>query len=141
MEVTSKVRGQVSQMKRLVVLCGVILLVLLPMAFVAACQQQPMPATPTPTPTREIIASQRLIVEIDVSSWIPESLKVSPDSKRVAYVAGVGNKWLVVVDGEEDKQYDGIRAEGGTIIFDSPNSLHYLARKGNCFYLVEQRID
>jgi len=111
------------------------------MAFVAACQQQPMPATPTPTPTREIIASQRLIVEIDVSSWIPESLKVSPDSKRVAYVAGVGNKWLVVVDGEEDKQYDGIRAEGGTIIFDSPNSLHYLARKGNCFYLVEQRID
>jgi len=38
-------------MKKLLILCAVILLVLLPVAAVVGCQQQPAPATPTPTPT------------------------------------------------------------------------------------------
>lgn len=65
----------------------------------------------------------------------------SPDGRRVAYMAKVGEKQFVVVDGEEGKQYDGIVAEGGgRIIFDSPDSLHYLAAKGKDIYLVEERI-
>jgi hypothetical protein len=38
---------------------------------------------------------------------IVESLVVSPDSKRVAYVANRGKKRFVVLDGEEGKEYDG----------------------------------
>ncbi|MCS7216069.1 MAG: hypothetical protein NZ826_08025 [Thermodesulfovibrio sp.] len=83
------------------------------------------------------IVSERLIAQIDFSSWIKESFKVSPDSKRVAYVAGAGNKWFVVIDGKEGKKYDGI---GGKIIFDSSDSLHYLSGKKDKIYLVEEKI-
>jgi hypothetical protein len=59
----------------------------------------------------------------------------------VAYGAGVGDKQFVVVDEDEGRQYDGIvTIGGGKIIFDSPDSLHYLAMKGNEIYLVEERI-
>ena len=87
------------------------------------------------------IVSERFIAQIDPSSWIKESFKVSPDSKRVAYAAGVGDKWFVVVDGKEEKQYDGIvTIGGGRIVFDSSDSLHYLALKGKGIFLVEERI-
>ncbi|HDQ00520.1 MAG TPA: hypothetical protein ENN22_15240 [bacterium] len=87
------------------------------------------------------IVSERFIVQTDFSSWIIESLKVSPDRKRVAYAAQVGNKRFVVVDGKEEKQYDGIGIiGGGRIVFDSPDSLHYLVLKGSSIYLVEERI-
>jgi len=36
------------------------------------------------------------------------SLKFSPDSKHLAYVAVRGEKRFVVVDGKEGKEYDGI---------------------------------
>jgi flagellar hook assembly protein FlgD len=67
----------------------------------------------------------------------------SPDSQRVAYRAQMGNKHFVVVDGKEGKQYDSLSIgamEKTRIIFDSSDSLHYLAREGNNIYLVEERI-
>ena len=57
----------------------------------------------------------------------------------MAYTARVGDKRFVVVDGEEGKQYDGI-LKGSRIVFDSPESLHYLALKGMSIYLVEQKL-
>ena len=53
-----------------------------------------------------------------------------------------GQRSLVVVDGLEGKQYDGIVAapEMGGVIFDSPDQLHYMAQKGDAFYRVEERI-
>jgi hypothetical protein len=39
--------------------------------------------------------SEKLIVQID--SFIKESIRVSPDNKRVAYVTRIGNKQFVVV--------------------------------------------
>ena len=58
---------------------------------------------------------------------IAESLTVSPDSRRVAYVARRGNKLLVVVDSVEGAEYDGI----GRLIF-SPGGEHvaYVAGRG-----------
>jgi hypothetical protein len=45
------------------------------------------------------------------------------------------------VDGKEGKQYDGIiTVYGGKIIFNSPDSLYYLAGKGTSIYLVEEVI-
>jgi hypothetical protein len=81
----------------------------------------------------------------------------SPDSKRVAYAAtvdavifdsktmtfgaGVGNKQLVIVDGKEQKVYDAIiTAGGGKILFDSPDSFHYMAGDRNIIYLVEETL-
>ena len=85
--------------------------------------------------------------------WIAErSLVFSPDSKRLAYVALVfvgrlgfivgRRRSLVVVDGQAGSQYDAIIAppKSGGVIFDSPNQLHYIARKDNAFYLVEERL-
>ena len=63
----------------------------------------------------------------------------SPDSKRVAYAANKGNKWIVLVDGVEGFDYDGI-VKGAKIVFDSSNQLHYLAGKGSRFYLVDESI-
>ena len=51
------------------------------------------------------------------------------------------NKWSVVVDGKEGKEYDMILSQGDVwIIFDSPDTLHYIAQKDNNIYLVEERI-
>jgi hypothetical protein len=63
------------------------------------------------------------------------------DSQHVAYAARVDDSQFVVVDGKEGKQYNKILGEGVKITFDSPDSLHYLALKGNSVYLVEERIE
>lgn len=80
------------------------------------------------------------------------SLVFSPDSQRVGYVATVlvrilglikvDQRSMLVVDGLELSQYDAIVAppEKGGAIFDSPDQLHYIARKGSAFYLVEERL-
>jgi acetyl esterase/lipase/Tol biopolymer transport system component len=69
-----------------------------------------------------------------------DTLLFSPDSTHMAYAAQMGNKWFVVVDGKEEKQYDGIvTLGGGKILFDSADSLHYLALKGSSIYLLEER--
>ena len=67
---------------------------------------------------------------------VAESLVVSPDSKRFAYGAERGGKWFVVLDGEEGKEYD-VFLRGSRLVFDSPNRLHGLARRGNEIFLVE----
>ncbi len=73
---------------------------------------------------------------------VTDSVIFSPDSQRVAYGAGVNNKQFVVVDGKEGQPYDSIVAiGGGRIVFDSADSLHYLAQKGDDIYLVEGRIE
>jgi len=125
------------------------------------------------------VVSERLIVQIDFSSWIPQTF--STDSKCLAYAAKLADKMFIVVDGKEGKQYDGIvkgaltfstdgghlayaaaagnrqfvvvdekegkqydaivTTGGGRVIFDSPDSLHYLALRGNSIYLVTERIE
>ena len=86
--------------------------------------------------------SERLISNIDFSASIKASFKVSPDSKRVAYGARAGSRVFVVMDGKEGNHYDAILALGaegkGRIVFDSADSLHYLAAKGRGIYLVEE---
>ena len=40
----------------------------------------------------EGLISETLLAEIDVSSWIPDSMIISPDNQHVTYVAQVGGK-------------------------------------------------
>jgi len=86
---------------------------------------------------------EKLISWID-SSILAASLQVSPDSKRVTYATlrrGIlrREKWVVVVDGVEGKEYD-IFLRGTKLIFDSAHTLHYLAVRGNRIYLVEEQL-
>ena len=76
------------------------------------------------------VVSERLIVHIDFAAWMGGSfLKISPNSQRVAYAARVGTKQFVVVDGREERRYDGVLE--GTLSF-SPDSqrVAYVARVG-----------
>jgi hypothetical protein len=57
----------------------------------------------------------------------------SPDSKRFAYPAKENNTWVVVLDSKESKRYDVILSK---IVFESPNTFHYLAVKNDVVYLV-----
>ena len=71
-----------------------------------------------------------------------QSLAFSPDSKRIGYVARERRNEFVVVDGQEGCQYDQIvpPPEGRSVLFDSPDQLHYIGRKGNAFHLVEEQL-
>ena len=62
----------------------------------------------------------------------------SPDSKHFAYAAQEKDKWIVVTDNVEIQQYDWILR--GRLTFNLLDTLHYLAKKGNKIYLVEQKI-
>jgi hypothetical protein len=79
-------------------------------------------------PSSEGKASERLIAHIDASSWIAESLKASPDSRRVVYGARRSGQQFVVIDGHEGKPYDGII--GSPIFSPDSQALAYLARRG-----------
>lgn len=71
-----------------------------------------------------------------------QSLTFSPDCQRLAYVACLNQKWFVVLNGKRGKPYDEIIAiRGKMITFDSTCSFHYLGRKGNAIYLVEENIE
>jgi Tol biopolymer transport system component len=73
-------------------------------------------------------ASERMLFPELHESIIQESIVVSPDGRRLAYIAIEGEKSIVVVDGEEGNPYDAI---SGVPIF-SPDSqrLAYLAGEG-----------
>ena len=60
---------------------------------------------------------------------IPGSLKASPNSKRVAYVAKHGEKWEVVVDGLEGKEYADI-GKGFPIFSADSKRTAYIAKAG-----------
>ena len=69
----------------------------------------------------------------------------SPDSQKLAFAAAAGGKLSVVVDGQAGEQYDGILGAGGQIVFDGPDSLHYLAKENvggmEEVYLVEEKLE
>ena len=71
--------------------------------------------------SENFVVFEKLIVQIDPFISIKDTLKISPNGKRVAYMAKSSDRWFVVVDGKEEKQYDGILQD--SLIF-SPDSKH-----------------
>jgi hypothetical protein len=70
-----------------------------------------------------------------VEGFIPTSLVVSPDSKRVAYTVSREGKEFVVIDGVEGKEYDKIKQQ--TLVF-SPDSkrIACVAQSGKKWFVV-----
>jgi hypothetical protein len=86
------------------------------------------------------VVSERFIGQVH-SSGIPASLRISPDSKRVAYVAVrrslfAGEKKFVVVDGKEEAIYDDIAATMLTFFSPDGKRLAYGAKGGNRNWFV-----
>ena len=67
---------------------------------------------------------------------------LSPDGTRVTCAVRLDDKWSIIVNGKEGKWYSSIiTPERKGVIFDSPDSFHYLAQEGNSIYLVEETIE
>ncbi len=66
----------------------------------------------------------------------------SDDSLHLAMVAYDNQRQVVVVDGQEGNRYDEIITLGGVtkLHFDDGDAFHYLARKGNDLFLVEETL-
>ncbi len=79
--------------------------------------------------------SKVLITQVDFSSWIRATFRISPDNRRVAFAARTGHKRLVVVDGENGKEYDNIM--DGTPVFSSNSQrIAYAALEDNEIFMV-----
>jgi len=79
-------------------------------------------------PDRE--AAERLIAPIDSSIWLPDTFRISPDRKRVAYAAQIDDKQLVVLDGIDGRLFDKIMK--GSLIFSwDSKRFAYIAKEGN----------
>ena len=60
--------------------------------------------------------SERHIARVDFSTVIPRTLVISPDVRRIAYIARQDQKFCAVVDGQAERSYDGI-GEGSLCFF------------------------
>jgi hypothetical protein len=85
------------------------------------------------TPNRIIIT--KLIDQVNFSSWLKRSFRISPDKNYTAYVATVCNKMMVVIDGKKEKPHDEI-LEGTPIFSPDSNSIAYAVRDGNEWFVV-----
>lgn len=68
------------------------------------------------------------------------NLRFSPNSQRLAYSAYKGYRQAVVIDGKEETPRGIAQIQKGQIIFDSPDSLHYLTAREDGIYLVEKKL-
>jgi Tol biopolymer transport system component len=75
-------------------------------------------------------AVEKLVAPIDSSIWLPDTFRISPDMKRVAYVAQVNDQEFVVVDGIEGKPFDEIIKWSLIFSWDSKR-FAYIAKEDN----------
>jgi len=67
---------------------------------------------------------------------IRKDITYSLDSQGIAYVAKLGDKQVVVINGIEGKPYDNIPRN----IIATSTSFRYLGVKGNDIYLVDEKL-
>jgi sugar lactone lactonase YvrE len=75
-------------------------------------------------------------------SILEESLVFSPDGKHTAYIAQQVKNRFVVIDGKERRESDITPLIGmGRIVFDSPDTVRYIAVKGNHIFHAVEKIE
>ncbi|MBN1918200.1 MAG: PD40 domain-containing protein [Verrucomicrobia bacterium] len=81
--------------------------------------------------------TKTVLGKIDPSSRIKGTVNVSPDMTWLAYVARVGDRQCVVVDGEEGTHYDEIGIGiGHRILMPHGKGVAYAARLGDKWFVV-----
>jgi len=66
-----------------------------------------------------------------------DSIAFSPDSRHLVYAAQKGPKWFVVADDKPGPEFDSILVpEDKSIVFDAPDTFHYLAVKNSVLCVV-----
>lgn len=103
-----------------------------------------IPAFAAEEPSNRIISERMIATLPNTSSWIRETVKISPDYQHFAYALQVENKFVVVRDGIESRAYDGVGTPPlqGSIKF-SPDSQHfaYIAREGEKWFVVQDGVE
>lgn len=126
-------------MRKLVILCTVIILVLLPVALVVGCKVEPEPAPPPPTPASIVEESApKPEPEVQVppspaafslSSFSVRPMRVTSDEKATASITvtntgGTRGNYIAIlsVDGEKQATRDVVLGPGDsqTVTFDLP---------------------
>ncbi len=84
-------------------------------------------------------------VVLDGQQQAPYDLAGTPvfstDGQHLAYMGGKGDARYVVINEEKGAAHDFIFNSGqGGVYFDSANSFHYLALRGDMIYLVEEKM-
>ena len=66
----------------------------------------------------------------------------SPDSGITVYTAKNKDREFVVVENNEGEKYDRVFLNEGneSVLFGQPGTFHYIARKGNNIFLVEEKV-
>src|SRR5262245_62029260 len=68
---------------------------------------------------------------------VEQQIKFSPNGRRVAYVARRGDKFLVVVDGKEEPEYDRIRVGAPAFSADSRRLAYFAERGGKTLAVID----
>lgn len=78
--------------------------------------------------------SEKVITQLDTSSWISKTFRISPNNKRVSYVIEVDEGLSVLLDGQVGKSYNDIKQSPAF----SPDSRHlaYAAAIGKDMFVV-----
>src|ERR1700756_29987 len=80
-------------------------------------------------------ASEQYIADIDTSLIIPGTLTETPDGKTFAYAARTQSRQFIVLQGERQREYEGIGSNG--VFFSSDGKHHaYFARFGPQYFVV-----
>ena len=109
------------------------------LVFVTAgpSKAQKVVTPPTGSDKSQRVGTEKLIVKMNYSSLLPESITVSPDGYHVAYVNQVDNKQTVIVDGKEGKSYEWT----GEIVFspDSKQVAYFAVLDGKFLVVVDNK--
>ena len=68
---------------------------------------------------------------------VQQQINFSPDGRRVAYVAKRGEKFLVVVDGQEGPEYEGLRVGAPNFSPDSRRLAYFAERGGKTLAVID----
>jgi hypothetical protein len=88
----------------------------------------------------DMVMSEKLFTEIDTSTYIPNTLKVSPNMQRAAYIAEVNDIKFVVVDGISGQYYTDIKTSSLKFSKDSKH-FAYIATIGNEQFVVTDGLE
>src|SRR5438132_5209207 len=83
------------------------------------------------------IVSETLIAHIPVTLSIPETLAVSPNGRRTAYIAKTSGHFRVVLDGVEQKTYETLGLGPGQFSPDSKSVAYVAGSSGKQFVVAD----